>query len=175
MEINHESEGGNESNSFDEVVENVNQEIIFIQEVQQPKGVNSFTQDWNTNYVFTMKKLGWANIDRLYSDPRTKDVEFITQVENKEDFKTIYITMVTEKMFLPGYQMKNETFSFTHNDEEKPKLPIGASATIIATAYKNAVPFFVIKKIIISDKQTINLKLVETTKNKLTLDLAMQL
>lgn len=174
-EISHESEEGSEGNHIDGNEENVNQEIIFIQEVQQPKGVNSFTEDWNTNYVFTMKKLGWANIDRLYSDPRSKDVEFITQIENKEDFKTIYITMVAEKMFLPGYQMKNETFSFTHGDDEKPRLPVGASATIIATSYKNNVPFFAIKKIIISDKQTINLKLVETTKNKLTLDLAMQL
>lgn len=175
MEISHESEGGSEAQHSDGNEENLNQEIIFIQEVQQPKGVNSFSQDWNTNYVFTMKKLGWANIDRLYEDPRTKDVEFITQIENRADFKVIYITMVTERMFLPGYQMKNESFSFTHGDDEKPRLPVGASATIIATAYKNDVPFFAIKKIIISDKQTINLKLVETTKNKLTLDLATQL
>lgn len=175
MEISHESEGGGEAQHSDGNEENLNQEIIFIQEVQQPKGVNSFSQDWNTNYVFTMKKLGWANIDRLYEDPRTKDVDFITQVENKADFKVIYITMVTERMFLPGYQMKNESFSFTHGDDEKPRLPVGASATIIATAYKNDVPFFAIKKIIISDKQTIILKLVETTKNKLTLDLATQL
>lgn len=154
---------------------NVNQEIIFIREVEQENGTNYFSEDWNTKYVFTMKKLGWANIDKLYEDPRTKDVEFITSIENKAEFKTIYITMVTEKMFLPGYQMKNGTFSFTHGDDESPRLPVGAPATIIATAYKNDVPFFSIKKIVISDKQTINLKLVETTKNKLTLDLAMQL
>lgn len=154
----------------------INQEQIFIQEVQPiEKGNNYFIQDYNTSYIFTVKKLGWANIDRLFSDPRTKEIEFITKIENHSDFKTIYVTMVTEKMFLPGYQMKNETFSFTHFDSEKPKLPVGASATIMATAYKNDKPYFSIKKITISDKQTVSLKLTETTLDGLKKELEKQL
>lgn len=175
METRSESVNEGEHLNGESQAENINQEVIFIQELEQEKGTNYFSEDWNTKYVFTMKKLGWANIDRLYSDPRTKDVEFITLIENKGEFKTIFITMVTEKMFLPGYQMKNGTFSFTHGDDESPKLPVGAPATIIVTSYKNDVPYFAIKKLIISDKQSVSLKLVETTKNKLTLDLATQL
>lgn len=139
------------------------------------KGYNSFIEDPKTNYIFSVKKLGWANIDRLLNDPRTKEVELITKIENNADFKTIYITMVTEKMFLPGYQMLNETFCFTHNDQEKTQLPIGATATIMATAYKNDKPYFSIQKIVISAKQSLNLKLVETTIDQLKKDLERQL
>jgi hypothetical protein len=154
----------------------LNQEQIFIQEVQPlEKGNNYFIQDYNTSYIFTVKKLGWANIDRLFTDPRTKEIEFITKIENHSDFKTIYVTMVAEKMFLPGYQMKNETFSFTHFDSEKPRLPVGASATIMATAYKNEKPYFSIKKITISEKQTVSLKLTETTLDGLKKELEKQL
>ncbi len=142
----------------------LNQEQIFVREIQpQQQGFNFFRQDQNTSYIFAVKKLGWANIDRLLSDPRTKEVEFITIVDNHSSFKSIYVTMVTEQMFLPGYQMANETFSFTHFDSEKPKLPVGASATIMATAYKNDKPYFAFKKITISDRQTVQLKLTETT------------
>ena len=154
----------------------LNQEQIFIQEVQPlEKGNNYFIQDYKTSYIFTVKKLGWANIDRLFTDPRTKEIEFITKIENHSDFKTIYVTMVTEKMFLPGYQMKSETFSFTHFDSEKPRLPVGASATIMATAYKNDKPYFSIKKITISDKQTVSLKLTEITLDGLKKELEKQL
>ncbi len=173
FEHDHEIERNSESGG--ELINKINQDSLFFQEIQQPKGTNLFITDYNMTYVFTMKKLGWANIDRLYSDPRTKEVEFITEIENKADFKTIYITMVTESMFLPGYQMKNETFCFTHNDEEKPHLPVGASAFIIATSYKNDVPFFAMKKITILDEQTITLKLVQTTFEQLKTDMAMAL
>jgi hypothetical protein len=153
-----------------------NQEQLIIQEVQSlEKGSNYFIVDYHTNYIFTIKKLGWANIDRLLDDPRTKEIEFITKIENHSDFNTIYVTMVTEQMFLPGYQMRNETFSFTHSDSEKPRLPIGASATIMATAYKNDKPYFSIKKTTISDKLTISLKLTETTLDSLKKELEKQL
>lgn len=154
----------------------VNQEDVFIQEIQSTeRGNNYFLQDYNTSYIFTVKKLGWANIDRLFTDPRTKEVEFITKIENHSDFKTIYVTMVTERMFLPGYQMKNESFSFTHSDSEKPRFPVGASATIMATAYKNEKPYFSIKKLTITDKQTVSLKLTETSLEGLKKELEKQL
>jgi hypothetical protein len=131
------------------------------------KGENSFAEDRKTNYIFSIKKLGWANIDRLLEDPRTKEVELITSVENEKEFKFIYVTMITQKMYLPGYQKKDETFCFSHNDEEKQQLPVGETATILATAYKNDKPYFAIKKITITDKQTVAFKLEETTTEKL--------
>ncbi|MBI1227154.1 MAG: hypothetical protein GC192_18125 [Bacteroidetes bacterium] len=131
------------------------------------KGNNLFAEDRKTNYIFSIKKLGWANIDRLLKDPRTKDVELITSIDNENDFKFIYVTLVTQNMYLPGYQKKDNTFCFSHNDDEKQQLPVGEIATILATAYKNDKPYFAIQKIKIRDKQTIKFKLEETTSEKL--------
>lgn len=135
------------------------------------KGENSFAEDRKINYIFSLKKLGWANIDRLLEDPRTKEVELITSIENENDFKFIYVTLITQKMYLCGYQKKDKTFCFSHNDEEKQQLPVGETATILATAYKNDKPYFAIKKITITDKQTVAFKLEETTTEKLKAEL----
>lgn len=135
------------------------------------KGTNNFNEDKNTHYIFSLKQLGWANIDRLLEDPRTKEVELITSIENQSDFTFIYVTLVTQKMYLPGYQKKDNTFCFSHNDNEPQQLPVGETATIIATAYKNEKPYFAIQKITIMDKQTMTFKLIETTVEKLKADL----
>lgn len=135
------------------------------------KGRNSFAEDTKTNYIFSIKKLGWANIDRLLEDPRTKEVELITSIENQSEFKFIYVTLITKKMYLPGYQKKGKTFCFSHNDEEKQQLPVGETATILATAYKNDKPYFAIQSITITDKQIVKFKLEETTAEKLKKDL----
>jgi hypothetical protein len=145
--------------------------LTYSESFTNKKGENSYAQDRKTNYIFSLKKLGWANIDRLLEDPRTKEVELITSIENEKDFKFIYVTMITQKMYLPGYQKKDETFCFSHNDEEKQQLPVGETATILATAYKNDKPYFAIKKIIITDKQTVAFKLEETTTEKLKAEL----
>lgn len=145
--------------------------LTYEESLTSEKGVNSFATDRNTSYIFSIKKLGWANIDRLLEDPRTKEVELITSIENENDFKFIYVTMITQKMYLPGYQKKDETFCFSHNDEEKQQLPVGETATILATAYKNDKPYFAIKKITITDKQTVAFKLEETTTEKLKAEL----
>jgi hypothetical protein len=131
------------------------------------KGRNTFSQDNNTSYLFSVKKLGWANIDRLFDDPRSTEVELITNIDNQSEFDVIYTTMVTEQMFLPGYQMKNNSFSFTHDDYEKPVLPVGAKASIMATAYKKDKAYFSIQEITIAKAQTVALHLNETTKEDL--------
>jgi hypothetical protein len=137
------------------------------------KGVNTFTEDSKTNYIFSIKKLGWANIDRLFSDPRTKEVEFVTSIKNQAEFKTIYVSLIVsnQKMYIPGYQKKDNTFSFTHGDYEKPSLPVSETATILATAYKDDKPYFAIQKIKIQDKQKISFQLTETTMGKLKAEL----
>lgn len=135
------------------------------------KGTNSYIEDQNTNYFFSIKKLGWANIDRLLNDPRTKEVELITNIENQSDFQLVYVTLITQRMYLPGYQKKDLSFCFSQNDEEKQKLPVGENATIIATAYKNNKPFYAIKKITITEKLEVSFKLIQTTTEKLKKEL----
>lgn len=144
----------------------------YLEELKNSKW-NSFTEDYKSNYIFSIKKLGWANIDRIMDDPRTKEIELITKIENHSDFSTVYVTMVLNyrKMYLPGYQKKDETYSFTHGDIETTKLPVGETGIIIATAYKNETPYFAIKRITITDKQTVSFKLDETTMDKLKIEL----
>jgi hypothetical protein len=148
-----------------------NKLLTYSESFTNTKGENSFAEDRKTNYIFSIKKLGWANIDRLLEDPRTREVELITKVENEKEFKFIYVTMITQKMYLPGYQKKDETFCFSHNDEEKQQLPVGETATILATAYKDDKPYFAIKKISITEKQTVSFKLEVTTTEKLKAEL----
>ena len=132
-------------------------------------GMNSFKEDQSSSYIFSIKKLGWANIDRLFSDPRTKEIELITKVNDYNSYDGIYISMVFENqnMYLPGYQCKDKTFSFTHGDFEKPKLPLGETATIIVTAYKDEIPHYGLQTFQIAEKQTIELKLTPTTSEEL--------
>ena len=130
---------------------------------------NSFAEDQGTRYIFSMKKLGWANIDRLFSDPRTRPVQFVTNVKDHSAYDNIYISMVfkNQNMYLPGYQRTDNTFSFTHGDFEKPSLPIGETASIIMTAYKGDKLFYAIETFTITSNQHIELKPMEGSKENL--------
>ena len=137
------------------------------------QGQNQFREDTKTNYIFSVKKLGWANIDRLFTDPRTKEIELIVTVDNHGEFENIYTSMIftNQSMYLPGYQKKDNTFSFTHGDYEKTSLPVGETTTVLVTAYKDDKPFYAIKTFNIKEKQTIDLKLSATTKGDLKKEL----
>jgi hypothetical protein len=137
------------------------------------QGQNQFREDQGTSYFFSIKKLGWANIDRLFTDPRTKEIELFVTVEKQDDYDDIYTSMIfkNQNMYLPGYQKKDNSFSFTHGDYEKTALPVGETATILVTAYKNEKPFYAIKTITLKEKQAINMELSVTTKDKLKKEL----
>ncbi|MBL7826565.1 MAG: hypothetical protein JNJ57_08045 [Saprospiraceae bacterium] len=138
-------------------------------------GYNSFREDPNTHYIFELKLLGWANIDRLFDNPATQEVKLITSIENNQDFKLVYVTLITESMYLPGYQKKDGTYSFSHDDNEPQSLPVGSPATILATAYVDGKPYWAIQKITIAEEQKVQFKLVETTVEKLKADLSAML
>ena len=50
----------------------------------------------------------------------------------------------------------DNSYSFTHNDQEKLSLPVGETATILATGYKGDKPYFAIKKIRIFKNEEIH-------------------
>ena len=128
-------------------------------------GQNTFREDVKANYIFSIRKLGWANIDRLFSDPRTKEIELIVNVKNDEEFDNIYTSMIfkNQNMYIPGYQKKDKSFSFTHGDYEKTSLPVGETVSILITAYKEQQPYIVIETFTIKEKETFNLTLSPTT------------
>ena len=137
------------------------------------QGQNQFREDKSTNYIFSVKKLGWANIDRLFTDPRTKEIDLIVKVDNYGEYENIYTSMIftNQSMYLPGYQKKDNTFSFTHGDYEKTSLPVGETTTVLVTAYKDDKPFYAIKTFTIKEEQVIDLKLSATTKDDLKKEL----
>ncbi|NOQ71787.1 MAG: hypothetical protein GQ574_07295 [Crocinitomix sp.] len=139
--------------------------------------VNNFVEDQSTTYIFSLKKLGWANIDRLFSDPRTQEIDLIVSVKEFDVYDNIYTSMIfkNQDMYLPGYQKKDKTFSFTHGDYEKTSLPIGETATILITAYKDSKPFYSIKTFEIKKSQNIDLTLKVTTKEDLKKELEKML
>jgi len=110
--------------------------------------VNTFREDSNSSYVFNLKKLGWANIDRFFNDPRTKEIEWLASINACEKYSEPYVSLVFEnqKIYLPGYVKDNGEFSFTHGDYEKTALPVGESATIIVTAYIDETLYYSNKK-----------------------------
>jgi hypothetical protein len=138
---------------------------------------NWFTEDNKTNYIFSMKKLGWANIDRLMDDPRTQPVALRTEVKNHDSFPIVYISMIVKnkQMYIPGYQKKDGSYFFTHGDYEETRLPVGEKALILATAYKDNKPYIATQKITISPKQTLSFSLEETTTQALKEQLAKEL
>lgn len=138
---------------------------------EAPKGTNHHQEDRQTSYVFALKKLGWANIDRFLNDPRRQVVDLVTTIANHTEFKFVYVTMVTQNSYLPGYQKKDLGYGFSHSDNHPQELPVGESATIIATAHKNGKTYYALQKITISKKANVTLQLAETTPEQLKADL----
>ena len=137
---------------------------LFIPDVITNKGQNGFVEDFNTSYIFSVKKLGWANIDKLFDNPNSDKVEMLAKIDNENEFDYVFTSLIlpNEKMYIPGYQKQDNSFGFTHNDEEKLILPIGSEATIMATAYKDDKPYFNLKKIVIEKNMNFSFSLNET-------------
>lgn len=136
---------------------------------RKSKGINLYSIDENVNYIFQQKMLGWANIDRFYKDKRIESINQVITVD--EDFKKDNVYMILlfaqQNVILRGYEKKDGTYGFSHKDREPTNLPVGEEAIILATTYRNNIPYFAFQKIIIERKQNINLSLKETTKLKL--------
>lgn len=137
---------------------------LFIPDVITNKGQNGFVEDFNTSYIFSVKKLGWANIDKLFENPNSENVGMLAKIDNENDFDYVFTSLIlpNEKMYIPGYQKQDDSFGFTHNDEEKLILPIGSKATIMATAYKDDKPYFNLKQFVIEKNMDFSFSLNET-------------
>ncbi|MEN8928314.1 MAG: hypothetical protein ABF242_09640 [Flavobacteriales bacterium] len=133
------------------------------------ESVNTYLEDPNTNYIFSVKKLGWANIDRLYQDERTKKVEFITEVQDYVKFDKIFISMIfkDKNIFLPGYQRMDKTFGFSHGDFEDMNLPIGETVQILATSNQDGESFYSLESAVIDERTTVKLNMTRINKNEL--------
>ena len=142
---------------------------LFIPEVITKKGQNGFVEDFNTSYIFRVRKLGWSNIDKFFNDPEAEEVQMIANVSNQEEFGYVFTSLILPErnMYIPGYQKIDNTFGFSHNDSEQLVLPIGTEGILMATAYKDEKPYFNFKKFIVGKELDFTFDLLETTKEKL--------
>lgn len=136
----------------------------FAQDVVVNKGKNGYVEDFNTNYIFSIKKLGWANLDRLFEDDRSQEVKFAIEVENRDEFNYVFTSLIVPEynIYIPGYQRVDGSYSFTHDDREPTQLPIGAEVIILATAYKGTEPYFALIKLPVKSEQKILFTLLPT-------------
>ncbi len=146
----------------------------FVSEIVE-KGQNYFKVDGNACYIFSLKNLGWANIDRLFNDPRNKEIDLITEIQNQKEYKDVSITMTISQCYIPGYQKRDNTYGFSHGDDEQPFLPVGEHAIILSTAEKDGKMYYSLKKITIEEKAKIILEMAEITKDQLEVILKEQL
>lgn len=158
-----ETDGGIDSESASAVDFQIPaNDVIFVTEMKGQ--MNGFAVDANAAYIFSIKQLGWANIDVLRYDTRTKPVTFLTKVPANEKYSSVYITLIVGNSYLPGYRKEDGTYGFTHGDYEKPMLPIGAGASVLCTAYKGNEVYYAISKLTITDSMNISLDMQPTTK-----------
>ncbi len=150
-----------------------NENGLFIPEVITKKGENGFVEDFNTSYIFSVKKLGWANIDKFFNDPKSEIVDLSLKVKNK-DFSYVFTSLLlpNKNMYIPGYERMDGSFGFTHNDTEDLILPIGDKAYIMATSYIDDLPYFDLIEFEINSKKEIMLELKQTTAEELKTKLA---
>ena len=138
---------------------------VFLQEVITEKGTSGYIEDYNTNYIFTVKDLGWSNIDKLFYDPKSEEINLIVKVANSSEFDYVYTSLIFDdrEIYVPGYQRKDNTYAFTHNDSERLVLPLDDNVTLLTTAYKGDQPYFALTKFSIKQEQTISCKLEQKT------------
>ena len=130
---------------------------------------STFLQNAVNSYVFELNNLGWANIDRFYSDPRTRSVEFRTTVIDRTVFDQLCVKILfpKQKVYLPAYPARDGSYFFGHNEVENQKLPVGEDAIVFATAFKNQTPYFFMQKIITQEQQNLQIILEPTTLKEL--------
>jgi len=132
---------------------------------QSVVGTNTFHEDPAVNYVFRVKRLGWANIDRLLNDKRTRTVDMRTTITDTTGLQDVRISLVmkSHNIYLPGYQRADGGYGFSHGDFEPMQLPIGANALVVATAQRNGKPCYAIRPVVIAPTAHVQLHLQPTT------------
>ena len=128
-------------------------------------GTNTFQEDPAVNYLFRVKRLGWANIDRLLNDKRTRPVDMLTTIADTTELKDVRISLVmkSHNLYLPGYERADGSYGFSHGDFERMQLPVGARALVVATAQRHGKPCYALQTVDITPTAQVDLHLRPTT------------
>lgn len=123
-------------------------------------------------YKFGMKKLGWANIDRLYNSgkPIVFNAEVIGQTQGLSPKVSLLIP--GRGIYLPGYRRPNGNYSFTHGENEQAMAyPQGERALIVVESGTDNNFKYAVKEIIFGGDAVEKVILKSGTKQQLDMDL----
>lgn len=123
-------------------------------------------------YKFGMKKLGWANIDRLYNSG--KPIVFNAEVIGQTQGLTPKVSLLIpgRGIYLPGYRRPNGNYSFTHGENEQAMAyPQGERALIVVESGTDNNFKYAVKEIIFGGDAVEKVILKSGTKQQLDMDL----
>ena len=135
--------------------------------IRRAQGVNLGQLDPSLGYVLSMKKLGWANIDRFALFKKTYMGNLEIEVKNIPDscLASIALVVPSANIFISGYKMKSGNYAFTHGDfENKVSLPLNEPAVVVATYEEDGNNYFGSRKIKIGTKDKESLPMLKRDK-----------
>lgn len=114
---------------------------------------------------FVVAQLGWINCDRFYDDPNAKEADILLSITNQQEHGFVITNLIIhdQRMALNGKLSKDSSYTFTGETAPYTKLPIGKSATVFALSYKNGKPYIGKKEFTISEKENLEIDLVESS------------
>ncbi len=123
-------------------------------------------------YKFGMKKLGWANIDRLYNSG--KPIVFNARIGGTSGIATpkVLLMIPDRGIYLPGYKRPNGDFSFTHGESEQAMAyPQGTKAFIVAEGGSGTEFRYAVKEVVLGGDVVESLTMKAGTREQLNVEL----
>ncbi|MBI3511681.1 MAG: hypothetical protein HY064_13550 [Bacteroidetes bacterium] len=124
------------------------------------------------SYSFGMKKLGWANVDRLMHNCGANDVATFFNAHldgiNSNENPQVSLLIPDQEIFIPGYKRPNGDYSFTHGEQEQEAFyPKGTTAYIFARTGDGNKLRYVLKKFVMGENKIENATLAPGTENEM--------
>lgn len=126
---------------------------------------DSITKVWKLenrlNNILEVTTLGWINIDRFIEQNETTPVEFSIKIADGKVYRNIFPRLIFTDIntYLSGYRMNDSKIVFGKNNSEEVRLPLGKEAKLLVTCHLNKKVYYHYSKIIIKDKQSIEVNL----------------
>ncbi len=124
------------------------------------------------SYSFGMKKLGWANIDRLSDGAKKMFFNAHVDAVSAGDEVKVSLMIPGRSIYIPGYKRPNGDYSFTHGEsEQQANYPVGEEAYIVAKSGKDKNFKYAVKKIVLGTNAIESLALKAGTEADLAREL----
>lgn len=110
-----------------------------------------------TNYIFSINKLGWNNVDCFYKDGQKSN--FLVSIANEMKSNKLTLIIPDFDIYLNANLLENGKYSFTTENQKYSKLPVGETAYLFAIGIKNNESYMAIKQFKIPKEGVVNLQM----------------